>query len=90
MKRNVITSKTLACNRKRLAEAFDVEIETLYHRLPGAVVNDEKLTEDAKEVAKSVGYNVSVMDQPLTIGEDFSVSQINIQVYLYLLVLIVI
>lgn len=55
-----------------LAEAFDVEIETLYHRLPGAVKNDEKLTDDAIEVAKQVGYNVEVMDKPLTIGEDFS------------------
>ncbi|WP_427707965.1 amidohydrolase [Staphylococcus parequorum] len=55
-----------------LAEAFDVEIETLYHRLPGAVKNDEKLTNDAIEVAKQVGYNVEVMDKPLTIGEDFS------------------
>ncbi|RIM19022.1 amidohydrolase, partial [Staphylococcus cohnii] len=49
-----------------LAEAFDVEIETLYHRLPGAVKNDEKLTDDAIEVAKQVGYNVEVMDKPLT------------------------
>ncbi|MGW7832901.1 amidohydrolase [Staphylococcus xylosus] len=70
-KRNYI-EKRLRAIGSGLAEAFDVEIETLYHRLPGAVVNDEKLTEDAKEVAKSVGYNVSVMDQPLTIGEDFS------------------
>ncbi|RIN49928.1 M20/M25/M40 family metallo-hydrolase, partial [Staphylococcus simulans] len=70
-KRNYI-EKRLRAIGSGLAEAFGVEIETLYHRLPGAVVNDEKLTEDAIEVAKSVGYNVSIMDQPLTIGEDFS------------------
>ncbi|MGO3048548.1 amidohydrolase [Staphylococcus casei] len=57
---------------KGLAEAFGVDIETIYHRLPGAVENDEKLTNDAIEVAKQVGYNVEVMDKPLTIGEDFS------------------
>ncbi|PTI69357.1 amidohydrolase [Staphylococcus succinus] len=57
---------------KGLAEAFGVDIETIYHRLPGAVENDEKLTNDAIEVAKQVGYNVEIMDKPLTIGEDFS------------------
>ncbi|MBM9447556.1 MULTISPECIES: amidohydrolase [Staphylococcus] len=55
-----------------LAEVFDVEIETQYIRLPGAVINDEKLTDDAINVAKQVGYNVNIMEQPLTIGEDFS------------------
>ena len=35
-------------------------------------INVFKLTDDAIEVAKQVGYNVEVMDKPLTIGEDFS------------------
>jgi amidohydrolase len=55
-----------------LAQAFDLEIETLYHRVTAAVSNDTKLTNDAVEVAKEVGYDVSIMDEPLTIGEDFS------------------
>lgn len=55
-----------------LAQAFDLEIETLYHRVTSAVHNDTKLTNDAVEVAKAVGYDVSIMDEPLTIGEDFS------------------
>ncbi|WP_271399465.1 amidohydrolase [Staphylococcus nepalensis] len=57
---------------KGLSEVFGVEIETTYFRLPGAVMNDEKLTDDAVNVAKQVGYNVNLMEQPLTIGEDFS------------------
>lgn len=55
-----------------LAQAFDLDIETLYHRVTAAVSNDTKLTNDAVEVAKEVGYDVSIMDEPLTIGEDFS------------------
>lgn len=55
-----------------LAQAFDLEIETLYHHVTAAVSNDTKLTNDAVEVAKEVGYDVSIMDEPLTIGEDFS------------------
>ncbi|MBF7024762.1 amidohydrolase [Staphylococcus kloosii] len=55
-----------------LAQAFDLEIETIYHRVTAAVSNDTKLTNDAVEVAKEVGYDVSIMDEPLTIGEDFS------------------
>ncbi|EJY95402.1 amidohydrolase [Staphylococcus arlettae] len=55
-----------------LAQTFDVEIELTYHKLPGAVVNDEQLTQDAIDVARNVGYNVTIMDKPLTIGEDFS------------------
>lgn len=57
---------------KGLSEVFGVEIKTTYFRLPGAVMNDEKLTDDAVNVAKQVGYNVNLMEQPLTIGEDFS------------------
>ncbi|MEJ7219923.1 amidohydrolase [Staphylococcus gallinarum] len=70
-KRNEIEQRLKAIG-DGLAKAFNVEIETIYHRLPGAVVNDEKLTNDAITVAKEVGYNVSIMDVPLTIGEDFS------------------
>ncbi|MCD8920449.1 amidohydrolase [Staphylococcus gallinarum] len=70
-KRNEIEQRLKAIG-DGLAKAFNVEIETIYHRLPGAVVNDEKLTNDAITVAKEVGYNVSIMDEPLTIGEDFS------------------
>ncbi|MFV5902061.1 amidohydrolase [Staphylococcus gallinarum] len=70
-KRNEIEQRLKAIG-DGLAKAFNVEIETIYHRLPGAVVNDEKLTNDAIAVAKEVGYNVSIMDEPLTIGEDFS------------------
>lgn len=70
-KRNEIEQRLKAIG-DGLAKGFNVEIETIYHRLPGAVVNDEKLTNDAITVAKEVGYNVSIMDEPLTIGEDFS------------------
>lgn len=70
-KRNEIEQRLKAIG-DGLAKAFNVEIETIYHRLPGAVVNDEKLTNAAITVAKEVGYNVSIMDEPLTIGEDFS------------------
>lgn len=55
-----------------LSAAFDVEIELNYERLPGAVKNDEALTEEAIKAAKQVGYKVTELDQPLTIGEDFS------------------
>ncbi|MCU5745231.1 amidohydrolase [Staphylococcus sp. SQ8-PEA] len=55
-----------------LAQAFDVDIDLNYERLPGAVVNDEELTDKAIEVAKKVGYKVEMLEQPLTIGEDFS------------------
>jgi len=70
-KRTMIEERLKSIGRG-LSEAFDVEIETLYHRLPGAVINDEKLTNDAIAVAKEVGYKVQMMDLPLTIGEDFS------------------
>ena len=83
-KRNEIEQRLKAIG-DGLAKAFNVEIETIYHRLPGAVVNDEKLTNDAITVAKEVGYNVSIMDEPLTIGEDFSDSLNNTQAYLSLL-----
>ncbi|KKI56287.1 N-acetyl-L,L-diaminopimelate deacetylase [Staphylococcus pasteuri] len=55
-----------------LAKTFNIEVECQYTRLPGTVINDDQLTETAIEVAETVGYNVSIMDLPLTIGEDFS------------------
>ncbi|BBD89282.1 amidohydrolase [Staphylococcus caprae] len=55
-----------------LSQAFNVEMELTYTQLPGAVVNDENLTDQAIEVAKEVGYHVHMMTEPLTIGEDFS------------------
>lgn len=55
-----------------LAKTFNIEVECHYTRLPGTVINDNQLTETAIEVAETVGYNVSIMDLPLTIGEDFS------------------
>ena len=54
-----------------LSQAFNVEMELTYTQLPGAVVNDENLTDQAIEVAKEVGYHVHMMTEPLTIGEDF-------------------
>jgi hypothetical protein len=35
-------------------------------------MNDEALTHKAISVAQHVGYKVEMMEQPLTIGEDFS------------------
>ena len=55
-----------------LAQAFGVEIETIYHRVTAAVENDTKLTSDAVEIAKQEGYDVKILEEPLTIGEDFS------------------
>lgn len=55
-----------------LAQTFDVDIELSYDYLPGAVVNDDNLTDRAVSVAKDVGYDVTMLDEPLTIGEDFS------------------
>ena len=49
-----------------------MDIDLTYSRLPGAVVNDAHLTQEAIEVAKNVGYHVSMLDEPVTIGEDFS------------------
>ncbi|EKU49004.1 amidohydrolase [Staphylococcus massiliensis] len=55
-----------------LETMFDVDIKTTYTHLPGAVYNDYKLTEQSIEVAKETGYDVTIFDEPLTIGEDFS------------------
>lgn len=55
-----------------LSLAFNVDIKFEYTQLPGAVVNDETLTQQAIEAAKEVGYNIQMMEEPLTIGEDFS------------------
>ena len=55
-----------------LSLVFNVDIKFEYTQLPGAVVNDETLTQQAIEAAKEVGYNVQMMEEPLTIGEDFS------------------
>ncbi|CAM3153503.1 amidohydrolase [Staphylococcus argensis] len=55
-----------------LAQTFDVDIDVSYDYLPGAVVNDDELTDRAVNVAKAVGYDVTMLDEPLTIGEDFS------------------
>lgn len=57
---------------KGLEQLFNVNIEVIYTRLPGAVVNDEHLTQLARTSAEEVGYNVIELDNPLTIGEDFS------------------
>ena len=54
-----------------LSLAFNVDIKFEYTQLPGAVVNDETLTQQAIEAAKEVGYNIQMMEEPLTIGEDF-------------------
>lgn len=55
-----------------LSQAFGVEISLEYTRLPNAVINDEALTKIALEVAQEVGYQVKILDNPKTIGEDFS------------------
>ncbi|PTE70086.1 amidohydrolase [Staphylococcus devriesei] len=57
---------------KGLEQLFNVEIEVIYTHLPGAVFNDDYLTQQAKQAAETVGYNVIELDNPLTIGEDFS------------------
>ena len=59
-------------NDDGLSQAFNVDIYFSYSRLPGAVVNDKYFTKLAIEVAKNVGYHVSMLDEPVTIGEDFS------------------
>ena len=51
-----------------LSRVFNVDIDLTYSRLPGAVVNDAHLTQEAIEVAKNVGYHVSMLDEPVTIG----------------------
>lgn len=38
---------------KGLEQLFNIEIELIYTRLPGAVINDVELTKHAKEAAKS-------------------------------------
>ncbi|MGD3155254.1 amidohydrolase [Staphylococcus warneri] len=55
-----------------LARTFNIQVDCRYTRLPGTVINDDELTDMAIEVAKDIGYHVSMMDLPLTIGEDFS------------------
>lgn len=55
-----------------LAQAYNMKINLNYTHLPGAVMNDEALTHKAIAVAQHVGYKVEMMEQPLTIGEDFS------------------
>lgn len=55
-----------------LAKTYNMTINLNYTKLPGAVINDETLTYKAIEVAQQVGYKVKMMNQPLTIGEDFS------------------
>ncbi|WP_349017804.1 M20/M25/M40 family metallo-hydrolase [Staphylococcus epidermidis] len=42
-----------------------MDIDLTYSRLPGAVVNDAHLTQEAIEVAKNVGYHVSMLDEPV-------------------------
>lgn len=37
---------------KGLEQLFNIEIELIYTRLPGAVINDVELTKHAKEAAK--------------------------------------
>lgn len=55
-----------------LEKTFNVSIEVNYTRLPGAVINDSNLTSKAIEAAQEIGYEVTHMTHPLTIGEDFS------------------
>lgn len=55
-----------------LAQIYNMKINLNYTHLPGAVMNDEALTHKAIAVAQHVGYKVEMMEQPLTIGEDFS------------------
>ncbi|WP_251517788.1 MULTISPECIES: amidohydrolase [Staphylococcus] len=57
---------------KGIETTFDLEVETRYQHLPGAVVNDEQLTQEAIKVAKQLDYDVKLMQEPLTIGEDFA------------------
>ncbi|EHJ07370.1 amidohydrolase [Staphylococcus simiae] len=55
-----------------LTAMFNATVTLNYTKLPGAVINDQQLTDKAIQVAQEVGYNVNVMEEPLTIGEDFS------------------
>ena len=55
-----------------LENLFHVKIELNYTRLPGAVYNDEHLTLEAIKAAQKVGYDVTTLELPVTIGEDFS------------------
>lgn len=55
-----------------LTSMFNVKVTLNYTKLPGAVINDQQLTDTAIKVAEEIGYNVNVMKEPLTIGEDFS------------------
>ena len=56
---------------KGLEQLFNVDIEVIYTK-PGTVFNDAYLTEQAKEVAQKVGYQIIELENPYTIGEDFS------------------
>ncbi|SIK03970.1 putative N-acyl-L-amino acid amidohydrolase AmiA1 [Mycobacteroides abscessus subsp. abscessus] len=57
---------------KGLEALFNVDIEVIYTKLPGTVFNDAYLTEQAKEAAQKVGYQIIELENPYTIGEDFS------------------
>ena len=57
---------------KGLEQLFNVDIEVIYTKLPGTVFNDAYLTQHAKEAAKKVGYQIIELENPYTIGEDFS------------------
>ena len=74
---------------KGLEQLFNVDIEVIYTKLSGTVFNDAYLTEQAKEVAQKVGYQIIELENPYTIGEDFSGLLANHPGYLHLLVLIV-
>ena len=74
---------------KGLEQLFNVDIEVIYTKLSGTVFNDAYLTEQAKEAAQKVGYQIIELENPYTIGEDFSGLLANHPGYLHLLVLIV-
>ncbi|WP_412518063.1 amidohydrolase [Staphylococcus simulans] len=70
-------TRTLAQQRLKsicdgLAAAFDADIELEYIHLPNAVMNHEDLTPLAQLAAEETGYHVEHLEQPKTIGEDFS------------------
>ena len=74
---------------KGLEQLFNVDIEVIYTKLPGTVFNDAYLTEQAKEAAQKVGYQIIELENPYTIGKISLAYWLTIQGYLHLLVLIV-
>ncbi len=62
---------------KKIAEAFDIEGETDYQRLTGAVVNDEQCTEFVEDVSCELLGKDSIvkLQKPYMISEDFGAYQ---------------